>query len=218
MSAMNTTSGLRLGFKSPRTSRSAAMALLVVVVLIVVAALAVPAWFLYQRYHAKEALMARQLSSYTALNTLRPKLMRAVEVLKTRDTKKYYLKGATPALAGADLQDVVRQIIEANSGRLLSSQLLPHKDDGAIRTLNAKLQISANIQNLRQILYGIESREPFLFIENLQIRAQVPGDFKPQVGFEPEMFIQLDVSGLAQIAPEDKQTAKPTNAPKGAKS
>ena len=214
MSAANV---FRMGFESPNASRSAAIALLAVVVLIVIAALAVPAWFLYQRYHAKEALMVRQLSSYTALNELRPKLMRAVEVLKTRDTKKYFLRGATPALAGADLQDVARQMIEANNGRLLSSQLLPHKDDGAIRTVNAKLQISANIQNLRQILYGIESREPFLFIENLQIRAQVPGDFKPQPGFEPEMFIQFDVSGLAQLTPEDKPAAKSTAAPKGAK-
>jgi general secretion pathway protein M len=198
-----------INFRTPQASRAAALALLAIAVLLAVAAIAVPAWLLYQRYVQTQAQLSRQLSSYTALNELRPKLMRAVETLKTRDTRKYFLKGATPALAGADLQDVVRALIEANNGRLLSSQLLPHRDETGYRSVHAKLQISANIQNLRQILHGIESREPFLFVDQLLVRAQVPGDFKPQPGFEPEMFVQFDVSGLVPISAEENSNAKP---------
>ena len=207
-------------FKSPVASRILALALLVLLAVILICAVAIPAWFTYQRYNTNEARMTRQLSSYTALNEMRPKMLRAVEVLKEKDTKKLFLKGTTPALAGADLQDVVKMIVESNSGRVLSSQLLAHRDDNGYRLINAKLQLSTNIQNLRQILYAIESREPFLFVENLNIRAQVPSDFKPQPGFEPEMFVQFDVAGIvtvAQTATEDKSATKPKPQAAGAK-
>ncbi|MEI6738335.1 MAG: type II secretion system protein GspM [Pseudomonadota bacterium] len=189
-----------LQFNSPQKSRMAAVILLVVAVMLIISIFAIPAWWLYQRYNATEQQMARQLSSYTALNQLRPKLLQATETLRAKDAKKYFLKGATPALVGADLQDVVKEIIEAKSGRVLSSQLLAHKDDNGYRLVNATIQMTANIQNLRHILYALESREPYLFVENLTIRAQVPSGFKPQAGFEPDMFIQFDVSGLAPIS------------------
>ncbi len=191
----------RFAFKSPQSGRMTAIGLLVLAVMLVVTAFAAPAWWFNQRYGQEQARMVRQLESYTALNALRPKLLRAAETLKAKDTRKYFLKGASPALMGADLQDVVKAIIEANNGRVLSSQLLPHKDDNGYRVVNGNIQMTANIQNLRLVLYAIESREPYLFVENLIIRSQVPSGFKPQAGFEPDMFIQFDVSGLAPVAP-----------------
>ncbi len=191
----------RFAFKSPQSGRLAAIALLIFAVLLVVTAFAAPTWWFNQRYGQEQQRMVRQLDSYTALNALRPTLLRAAETLKAKDTRKVFLKGATPALMGADLQDVVKAIIEANNGRVLSSQLLPHKDDNGYRVINGNIQMTANIQNLRLVLYAIESREPYLFVENLIIRSQVPSGFKPQAGFEPDMFIQFDVSGLAPIAP-----------------
>lgn len=206
-------------FKSAQSSRMTAVFLLVATVLAATAALAVPAWWLYQRDNATEQRMLRQFDSYTALNQSRPKLMQAAETLKARDTRKYFLKGATPALMGADLQDVVKAIIEANNGRVLSSQLLPHRDDNGYRLLNGNIQMTANIQNLRQVLYALESREPYLFVDNLVIRAQVPPGFKPQAGFEPDMFIQFDVSGLAPVvAPAAAPKPAPGETKSGSKS
>lgn len=198
-------------FDSPRSHRVAAIALFILLILLTIAAIAVPSWFLFKRYQEKEAMMTRQLSSYTALNQLRPKMMQAVETLKAKETKKYFLKGATPGLAGADLQDVVKAIIESNNARVFSAQLLPHKDDNGYRLVAATISMSSTIQNLRQVLYAIESREPYLTIDNISIRSQVPSGFKPPPGGEPDMFIQFDVSGLAPIvasteAPQTKTT------------
>jgi general secretion pathway protein M len=193
------TSPFRLS--TPAANRNAAIALLVVAVLVVIAGLVLPAWWLYVRYDSSAAQLARQLRSYTSLNQLRPTLMKSVEALKAKDTKKFFLKGATAALAGADLQETARNVIEANNGKLLSSQLLPHKDENGYRQVNATIQMTANIQNLRQVLHAIEGREPYLFLDNLTVRAQVPSGFKPQPGFEPEMFVQFDVSGLVPITP-----------------
>jgi general secretion pathway protein M len=203
-------------FDSARTRRISAVALLILATLLVIAAVAVPSWFLYQRYQEKEAMMTRQLSSYTALNQLRPKMMQAVEILKAKETKKYFLKGATPGLAGADLQDVVKALIESNNARVFSAQLLPHKDDNGYRLVAVTISMSSTIQNLRQVLYAIESREPYLTIDNISIRSQVPSGFKPAPGGEPDMFIQFDVSGLAPIVAAESAPAagKATSATK----
>lgn len=195
-------------------SRAKALGVLALLVLLVVAAIAAPAWFLYDRYDSTARQMARQLKSYTGLNRERPQLLKAVDALKARETRKYFVKGATPALAGADLQDVVKTIVESNNGRVLSSQLLPHKDDNGTRQVNATIQMTANIQNLRQIFYAIEGREPYLFVDNLTIRSQVPSGFKPQPGFEPDMFVQFDVAGLAPVSAAEQ---KPADAKAGGK-
>jgi len=50
---------------------------------------------------------------------------------------------------------------------------------------------------LRKILNTIESNTPYLFVENLTVRTQVPAGFKPQPGAEPDMFVQFDISGYA---------------------
>jgi len=193
--------GSLLPLRTPAANRAAALGLLVAAVMAVVAMLALPAWWLFDRYDSAALQMAGQLRSYTSLNQLRPNLMKAVETLKAGDTKKFFVKGATAALAGADLQDVAKAVIEANNGRILSSQLLPHKDDNGVRQVNATIQMTANIQNLREILHAMEGGEPYLFLDNLTVRAQVPSGFKPQPGFEPEMFIQFDVSALIPLAP-----------------
>ncbi len=203
--------GALLPLRTPAANRSAALGLLLVAVVAVMAILALPAWWLFDRYDSAASQMARQLRSYTSLNQLRPNLMKAVETLKTGDTRKFFVKGATAALAGADLQDVAKAVIEANNGRILSSQLLAHKDDNGVRQVNATIQMTANIQNLRQILHAMEGREPYLFLDNLTVRSQVPSGFKPQAGFEPEMFIQFDVAALIPLAPTTT-TAGPADA------
>jgi general secretion pathway protein M len=177
--------------------------LLVAAAMLAFAAIAVPAWMLYHRYDTASAQFARQLKSYTGLNQQRPALLKAVEELKKRDTKRYFVKGATAALAGAELQDIAKSIIESNSGRMLSSQLLAHKDDAGFRQVTATIQMTATMQNLRVILHTLETKDPYCYLDNLTIRSQVPSGFKPQPGFEPELFVQFDVSAYGVLSAAD---------------
>ena len=36
-----------------------------------------------------------------------------------------------------------------------------------------------------------------LFVENIMVRSQVPGNFKPGPGAEPEMFVSFDIVGYS---------------------
>jgi hypothetical protein len=59
------------------------------------------------------------------------------------------------------------------------------------------VQANANILATRKILHALESGQPYLFIDALVVRTQVPPGYKPAPGFEPELFIQMDVSGFS---------------------
>ncbi len=188
-----------LNLRTPRANRLAALFILALVVLTLIALIAVPTYFAREHYDAANAKSSRLLAAYTSLNRTRPTLLQSVELLRVKDAKKFYLKGATPALAIAELQDIAKAIIENNGGRLLSTQAIANKDDSGYRQVSTKIQMSANIQNLRRVLYALESKEPYLFIDGLRIQAQVPAGFKPAPGVEPDMFVEFDVAGYSTI-------------------
>jgi hypothetical protein len=72
---------------------------------------------------------------------------------------------------------------------------LPSKDEGRYRQVAAQVQLAANIHALRKILHAVEAHVPLLFVENLMVKTQVPGNFRPGPGAEPEMFVTFDVHG-----------------------
>ena len=181
-----------------RKRRWLAVALLVLLVTVVVAALAVPAVLLHRYYDDNIAKLGRQLRTQTAFNALRPRLAEKLDILKARDVKKFFLKGTSSALALAELQETVRTTIEANGGRVSGSSVPGNssKDDGPYRQVATAVTLNANNANLRRVLYALETREPFLFIDTVVI--QVTSGFRPAPGVaEPEMYVQLDVHAFA---------------------
>lgn len=193
---------------NPRDRRILAVALLILIVAVVVAAIAVPVAMLNRHYDQNLARMTRQWKSQSTFNAMRPQVTRALEALRAKDVRKHFLKGTTSALASAELQDQVRQVVEANGGRLISASANPHKDDGAYRFANANFQLNISNINLRRMLHELEAREPYLFNDNLVIRSQVPFGYRPPAGVaEPELFVQMDVSAIAHIGADGSAAA-----------
>ena len=111
---------------------------------------------------------------------------------------------------------MVRQVVEANSGRLNSASANPHKDDGAYRIATANFQLNINNANLRRMLHALETREPYLFNDNLVIRSQVPPGYRPPAGgTEPDLFVQMDVSGVAYVGADSSVGAAGSSRPPG---
>jgi len=75
------------------------------------------------------------------------------------------------------------------------------RDEGRYRQVTVNVQLTANVIALRKILSAIETRTPYIFVDNLMVRSQVPSNFKPGPGAEPEMFVQFDVSGYTITGP-----------------
>ena len=202
----------------PRKRRWVAIALLVLGTGLVVAAVVVPALLLHRHYDDSIAKFGRQVSTQTAFNATRPRLTEKLALLKARDIKKLFLKGTSSALALAELQETVRATIDANGGRVMNSSSVQGgipKEDGPHRQVAATFTLNANNANLRRVLYAIETKEPYLFIDVVVIQPQISSAFRPGPGAaEPEMFVQLDVQAYVLLA--RSELATPTTPQAGA--
>jgi general secretion pathway protein M len=184
----------------PRRGRQLAILLLVLAVLAAVSLLALPTWYLYKRYDHELADRRDKVERFSRLAATRPEVARQLEAMRGKDTRKFFLRSGAAALSAAEAQEYVRGMVEASGARLITMQALPAKEEGRYRLIGAQVQLAANIHALRKILHAVESHVPMLFIENLTVKTQVPGNFKPAPGAEPEMFVTFDMHGYSLTA------------------
>ena len=185
----------------PRDRRVFAIAIALLFAVVIAAAILVPVVMLHRHYDENLGRMTRLFKSQSALNASRPELARALEALRAGNTRKLFLRGATPALAAAELQDQVKQAIESVGGKVALVQGIAPKDDGAYRIVAAQFHLNVSNSNLRRVLHALETREPYFFVDNLTVRALVPPGYRPPPGAaEPEVFAQIDVSGVTLLA------------------
>ena len=113
------------------------------------------------------------------------------------EPRRFFLRSGAAALSAAEAQEAIRTIVEGQGGKLISIQPPTSKEEGRYRLITSSVQIQANIFALRKILHAVETNVPYLFVDNLSVRTQVPPGHRPQPGVEPEMFVTFDVIGYA---------------------
>jgi len=189
----------------PEHGRLLAIALLFVVVFLGLAVILAPFLLLHRHYNAAIDSAQERLDRYWSISAQRPELQKAVEALREKQGRRFFLKNTAANLAGAELQDVVRAAVENNGGRITTVQITTPRDDGRFRQIGVNLQLFATTANLQKILYAIEAQQPYMVVENLTIRPlNAFRGFRPAPGAEPEVSVLLDVVGFA-LAEGDKK-------------
>jgi len=121
------------------------------------------------------------------------------------DVKAFYFNAPTAALAGAQLQGTIQEMVQAAGARLVNSQFLPAEGDKQPPKVSIRAQIQGDTQALLDVLYSIEQARPFLFVDQLSVRSTTrrerrdrrnPGE-NPSVQTRQELTIRLDVFGYA---------------------
>jgi len=134
-----------------------------------------------------------------------PEYRKALDAMRAKDGRRFFLKNTAPNLAGAELQELVRAAIESNGGRITTSQNQGPKDDGRFRQITVTVQFFASTPALQKILHALEARPPYLSVESMTLRPlNAFRGFKPGPGQEPELNVQLDVAAYAFAEPEKK--------------
>jgi general secretion pathway protein M len=186
---------------TPRQSQVAALILLLTVIALLVSAVAIPTVMLHRRYDEATESATDNLIRFRRFAEQEPAIKEEIEKITALNAKKFFIKTSNPSLAASDIQDAVKQLIEARRGKLLSVQILPAKDEGKYRKVSLTVNANVTPLALQQILLGIESRTPFLFIDNLSIRAGQGRLYRPQPGIDPEFGLQMTLHGYAIINP-----------------
>ena len=179
---------------SPRANRALAISLLVIAVIAALAILVAPMVLLHRHYDVAIEGMRDHLERYRRVAAQAPETKKALDSLRAKNARRFFLKNTAPNLAGAELQDIVRGEIENNGGRITTVQIIAPKEDGRFRQIGVNVQLFATTPNLQKILYAIETQQPYLIVDGLTIRPlNAFRGFKPAPGVEPEVSVLLDV-------------------------
>lgn len=202
---------------SGNKGRVFALLLAALCVAAVIAAVAVPAYLLNKRYDGVIADAESKIERYQKLAANRVEQQKAIDVVKAREGARFFLRNTAPNLAGAELTDLVRPLIETNGARLTSIQPATLKEEAGFRLYTINVGFNATPANLQKTLYALETALPYLFFENLTLRATVPRGFRPQPNQEPEVAVQVEVQAYgikeAPRAPRAPGNSAPSTAP-----
>lgn len=173
--------------------RILAAALALLVLCAIVAAVAVPAFLMQQRYESVRVAAEERIDRYQRIAAQRADHQRALDVLKARESARFFLKNTTPNLGGVELTDIVRPLLENNGSRLTSIQPVTVKDEAGFRLYSLNVGFNASPASLQKTLYAIETAVPYLTIDSATMRATVPRGYKPPPNQEPEVTVQMEI-------------------------
>lgn len=180
-------------------SRLAAMALLVGILATAYLFVVPPLLAGYAEDRDAIAAARERLERYRRIAATRPALQAQIEALQQRGAARgFYLTGRTDALAAAELQNRVKNIIETNGGNLRSIQTVPGKADGGFQRVTIRVQLAAPMESLHRTVYALEAEQPFLFLDNIDIGNRRRGRRNSPSDDDPTLTVRFDLFGYLE--------------------
>jgi general secretion pathway protein M len=149
-----------------------------------------------ERYRRAAAELPRRQAELAALR-------------ERRGTVAGFLAGGNDAVVAAQLQNRIRGLVEQARGELKSTQVLPGEDEGAVRRIAVRGQLTGTLGAVQRVLYALESGSPLLFVDNLSIHADLAEESYRGQGLDPTLDVTLDVYGYLPKPRPDAATARP---------
>jgi hypothetical protein len=147
-----------------------------------------------QQVHDEIEMKAWMLNKYLAIQDGIGELKTNYDELKKtrKKTNSKMLKGKTSSLAGAELKNIIKDIIKAKDGAITSERINNAEERGGIKVVSVRLDAELKSPStLHEILYEMANRTPTIVVDNLEIRVRnvrQPGPVR----------LQLQVSALAR--------------------
>jgi general secretion pathway protein M len=156
-----------------RQRRLLALAILLLALGAICSITVVPVLLANQHYRETIADMEGRLEQLQRAAAIGTGLQPQYEQLRRwQETDSHYLKSSSSALAAAELQRLVKRIVVAQHAEVLSTQILTTAQEQDLNRISLKLRIRGTLENIVQVFYAIETSEPFMFLDNISIRAK----------------------------------------------
>ena len=135
------------------------------------------------------------LSKYQSLLNSKNKVIQANKAMKAAlaRTEGQFLTGANPAVASADLQEILKNLAKEQGVQMTSAKVLPPREAGLYLEVPVQVELTATVNQLVTLLYHLEHHKKLLFIPDLDINAprMVKGDNK-----DVPLQISMVISGV----------------------
>lgn len=155
----------------PVLQRGIAVGLVILAGLVVYLGLIRPYLDTYGGYRDNIAALTERLQRYQAIADRRTDIMqRARQMRASRDITQGFLRSTTPSLASAELQQHVTRTINQSGGQLLSTQVVPPKQDAGMTAAAVKINLRGTSETLQKLLHNLERGTPVVVLDNLSVR------------------------------------------------
>ena len=185
---------------SPLVSRSLAVAILVAALAALWVLLVAPVTEKFEGYgrsisHSRE-LLVRHLQIAAQRARLETELE---ELRRAQSSTGRFLEGGGIELVAAEAQNKVKNLIDANGATLQSTQILPAQEKDNFRKLTIRVTMSADTEALQRIFHALETANPYLFLDNIDIRSRRRRARRGRSVSQGELQIRFDLYGYMRI-------------------
>ena len=124
--------------------------------------------------------------------------------LKAREPK--LLTGDTPSVSASDLQDVIQGLATKEGTQVITTRVLNPEGAGSFAKISIQMEIGGQIDQLANLIRGIESSPKQLLIDEINVRSlfrpigvpQIPGVPQPAA---QNLRVSLTVAGYSRGQP-----------------
>ena len=126
------------------------------------------------------------------------------------------LSGDTPSVSASDLQQTVQALATKEGTQVLSTRVLNPEAMGTFTKIPIQMEVSGKIEQVANLIKGIESAEKLLVVGELNIRSL----FTPVVAQRPQtaaqipaqnLRVSLTISGLVRNQPATPSKSAPAS-------
>lgn len=90
------------------------------------------------------------------------------------------LPGATPPLAAADLQTLLKQYSDRSGLKIQSEKILPHIKREAYLEIPVQIVANGDIRNLKDFLLAVDASKLFIAVQDVSLRTVKRRQFVPE--------------------------------------
>ncbi|HWY13541.1 MAG TPA: type II secretion system protein GspM [Rhizomicrobium sp.] len=164
----------------------------IVLLFALVIALPVAALFRAQANDRAEAL--DQLAAYRAQDAQRPALAARLAALQQgAKSVPGLLTASSAALAQAQLQSDMKELIDRSGGALLSAQLLPPTKVKGFDSVAIEYDLTIPVSRFSSLVYAVETHTPYYFVDSADFVMPPNWRPNPQGQQDPSMEMRWTI-------------------------
>lgn len=191
---------------SEANRRYLALAILLTLVTLLLVGIVMPLQKQFADYDTSIEQLEFRLGKLRQIARLQVPLKNQLKQLQViNDKSRDLIKGKSEALAGANLQELSKEVLRSTGSRLESSQMLPVIIEDKLQRITIRIQFSATIATLQRVLYTLESSRPLLFIEEIAIKTgQTRRTQQRSNNIATPLEVTLDLFGYQKIGGQQR--------------
>ena len=179
---------------------TAGIVLLITLVLLLFL-LILPTYALFESTKEEVASLQHRLLQYKTISSKTRGLSNKLAKLQAfNEDQEYYFEQGKAALVSAELQGIVKGVLERQGAKILSTQPITSgiQDE---RQVKIAVHCRADIMSLRNLVYELESHIPVLIIDKIKIGRGFRTTFRNQQSNRTNdtLDIRFDISGFLAV-------------------